>query len=320
MKAFDYIFLLRPMLIIPVWTISLLGARAALWRQRGISPFILDHFPFKPFTSNDLGLLAMLALATLLAGGIFVLNQIFDVKSDRQNKKLFLMADGHVSKHEAWIIYWLTTGVAIIGAGALNWRLGILFVAGALVGFQYSHPRFKVRADAYKSMRNNMLGHGMLAFLFGWVMYQNFNIEGVLKSVPYLLAVGAIYLNTTLPDIKGDKATGKLTYGVAWGVPKCQSISLFLIFASLVLSVMAADYSLTISAAIALPFAVAAKARRSVEYSVLTTKVAVLALSLFAALFFPVYLSILMVVITCTRVYYQKRFAMAYPELWERAG
>ncbi|MFH2056508.1 MAG: UbiA family prenyltransferase [bacterium] len=318
MKLFDYIFLLRPMLIIPVWTISLLGARAALWHDRGLSPFLLDHFPFSNFTSGDIRLLIMLGLATLLTGGVFVVNQIYDVESDKKNGKLFLLADGHLTISTAWTIYFVVTLLAIGGAFILNWQLGVLFVAGAAIGLQYSHPRFKVRKDAYKSMRNNILGHGMLALLFGWVMYQNFDIEGILKSVPYMFAVGAVYLNTTLPDMKGDKAAHKTTYALTWGVEKTQLISLVHVVAALILSIMAADYAFAIAAGISLPFFIAAKASGEISQSVLASKVAILLLSLFASLFFPPYLLLLVLTIIITRAYYAKRFSLSYPVLWER--
>lgn len=319
MKLLDYIFLLRPMLIIPVWTIALLGARSSLWRQRGLSPFRLDHFPFADFTSSDVNLLILLGLATLLAGGIFVMNQIYDVASDKQNRKLFLLADGHLQLSEAWRIYVVTTIVAIVGAFLLNWQLGILFTVGAAIGVQYSHPKFRVRKDAYKSMRNNVLGHGMLAFLFGWVMYRNFDIEGVLMSVPYMLAVGAVYLNTTLPDIKGDKAAGKATYGIVWGTKHAQNVSLALVSSAIILSIMAADYGFAIAAGVSLPFFIMARVTGEVNYSVLATKVAILLLSAFAVLFFPPYLILLLLTIVITRTYYAKRFSLDYPVLWNRS-
>ena len=62
MKLFDYIFLTRPMLIIPVWTIALLGARAAEWRSRGTDPFILDQYPFVDFSPDARQMLLMLAM------------------------------------------------------------------------------------------------------------------------------------------------------------------------------------------------------------------------------------------------------------------
>ena len=319
MRLLDYIFLLRPMLIVPVWTIALLGARASLWATRGTSPFEFDHYPFTPFVGNDLKLLLMLGLAALLSGGAFIINQIFDIESDRKNKKLFLLAEGHLSLREAWVLYAVTTLVAIGGTFLLNWQLGVLFICGALLGIQYSHPRFKVRTDAYKSIRNNVLAHGMLAFLFGWVLYQNFNIEGVLKSVPYMLGVGALYLNTTLPDIKGDKRSGKATYGIFWGVEKTQTVSVVMVTVAIILSTMAVDYGFALAAAISLPFFIAAKINGSVNQSTLATKVAILALSLFAVLYFPPYLAILLVTIIATRAYYATRFAMTYPAMREES-
>jgi 4-hydroxybenzoate polyprenyltransferase len=319
MKLFDYLFLHRPMLIIPVWTIALLGTRAALWPERSVNPFQLDRFPFADFTTGDIRLLVMLFLAALAAGAAFIINQIYDIESDRKNHKLFLLSEGHVSVKEAWALYFLSNAIAIAAGFVLNWQLAILFAGGALVGLQYSYPKFRVRSDSYKSFRNNMIAHGMLAFLFGWVMVKNFDIAGVLKSIPYMLGVGALYLNTTLLDTKGDKETNKVTYAIEWGKDKTQTIAAVLVASGLITAVMAADYAFAISAAVALPFLVAARAQNSLKLSTLSTKVAILALSLFAVLFFPIYLIFLIVTFASARLYYAKRFSLAYPVLWEHS-
>ncbi|MGB5106629.1 MAG: UbiA family prenyltransferase [Candidatus Zixiibacteriota bacterium] len=317
-KILDYIFLMRPMLIVPVWTISLLGARAALWRERGISPVTIDRFPFVDFTSSDISLLVMLALSTLLAGGVFIINQIYDVESDRLNKKLFLIPEGHVSISEAWGLYIATTAIALIGAFVLSWQLGCLFVAGAWFGFQYSYPLFKLREHPYKQCRNNIVAHGTLAFLFGWVMYLNFDIEGIIRSLPYLLAVAAVYLNTTLPDVAGDQATGKRTYGIEWGVVRTQKVAFTLVLSGALFSVMIADYAFTVTALISLPFFLVAWLKESEPLSALASKVAIIVLSIFAALFFPLYAAILAVTIIATRIYYARRFNLNYPVLTEK--
>lgn len=315
-KLLDYIFLMRPMLIIPVWTISLLGARASLWRDRGVNPMTFDRFPFVNLTTSDLNLLIMLGLSTLLAGGVFILNQIYDVESDRINKKLFLIAEGHITTREAWIAYIFTTGVAIVGAFVLNWQLGCLFIAGAWFGFQYSFPKFNLREHPYKSFRNNVVAHGTLAFLFGWVMYLNFNIEGIIKSIPYFLAVAAVYLNTTLPDLPGDTATGKKTYGAQWGVAKTQRSALYFLLGGLVFSIMTADYGFTITAVVCAPFFFwAALNPDSIAISTLASKVSIIVLSIFAAIFFPVYAAILLFTIVLTKLYYSRRFNIEYPAL-----
>jgi len=312
-KLLDYIFLMRPMLIVPVWTIALLGTRAASWRERGLTPFKLDHYPFATFQSLDANLLLMLLFGTLLAGAIFILNQIYDIESDRQNEKLFLLADGHVSVSEARVLYWVLTVIAIAGAFWLNWQLGILFIVGAGLGFQYSFPPLKVRENAYKAFRNNIVGHGMVAFLFGWVIYTNFSLEGVLKSLPYVFAVGAVYLTTTLPDIKGDVDTGKKTYAAEWGITRTIKNAAWMVVVALILSVMAGDYGFTITAGITAPVLIAAALRNSVDLALIASKIAILVLSLFAAMYFPIYFVILIVTYAATRLYYAKRFGLAYP-------
>lgn len=318
-KILDFFFLMRPTLMIPVWTISLLGARSALWRERGINPVTIDRLPWLTFTASDLNIVAMLLLSGLLVGAAYVLNQIYDVDTDQANRKLFLISEGHVSKQQAWYLYFIATAIAILGAFIVNWQLGVLFVVGAWFGVQYSHPKFNLRQNTYKSFRNNAVGIGTLAFLFGWVMYLNFDIEGIIKSIPYFLAVGAVYLNTTLPDIPGDVASGKKTYGSEWGIQKSQNVAIYMLVAGLILSVMIADYAFTLTALFSLPFFAVARVKGSVASSTLASKVAILSLSVFALLFFPIYALFLLFVIFLSRIYYSRRFGMNYPSFAEKS-
>jgi len=160
-----------------------------------------------------------------------------------------------------------------------------------------------------------MVGHGILAFLFGWVLTQNFNIEAIIKSLPYFLAVGAVYLNTTLPDLEGDKAVGKKTYPMEWGLGKTLRTSFWMIIAAVVLAILFADYAFALAAAISLPFFYAAWNHRSQTEATLATKVSILALSLFAAIYFPPYLAVVLLVVVATRIYYSARFSIKYPVL-----
>ncbi|MFQ6003827.1 MAG: hypothetical protein ACE5KJ_08780, partial [Candidatus Zixiibacteriota bacterium] len=83
-KYLDYLFVIRPVLMPPVWTILLLGHHrsAALSGQSNLPGLIL-------------------LLVTFLVGAVYLLNQIYDVESDRINKKLFFLAEGYISKKNA---------------------------------------------------------------------------------------------------------------------------------------------------------------------------------------------------------------------------
>jgi 4-hydroxybenzoate polyprenyltransferase len=71
----DYFFFLRPVLLPPVWTIALLGT-IPLHESRLLSASAWSIF--------------FLHL-TALFGGVYTLNQIYDIESDRLNRKRYFL-------------------------------------------------------------------------------------------------------------------------------------------------------------------------------------------------------------------------------------
>ena len=112
----------------PVWTILLLGHhRSAVLSGQ----------------SNLPGLI--LLLVTFLVGAVYLLNQIYDVDSDRINRKLFFLAEGCISKKNAISQTVLLNLISIIPAYFISLELGVLFTLGFLFGFFYSAPPFSLK-------------------------------------------------------------------------------------------------------------------------------------------------------------------------------
>jgi hypothetical protein len=84
---------------------------------------------------------------------------------------------------------------------------------------------------------------------------------------------------------------------------------------AVVFAILFADYAFALAAAISLPFFAAAWMHKSLTEATLATKVSILALSLFAAIYFPPYLAIVLLVVVATRIYYAARFSIKYPVL-----
>jgi 1,4-dihydroxy-2-naphthoate octaprenyltransferase len=93
--------------------------------------------------------------------------------------------------------------VSIIPAFFISLTLGVLFTLGFVLGYIYSSPPLVLKNRPFGGLFSNALGHGSLVFLIGWCANTNLSAKALLYSVPYLLAVGAIYLNITIPDIEG---------------------------------------------------------------------------------------------------------------------
>jgi 4-hydroxybenzoate polyprenyltransferase len=298
LKYLDYLFLTRPVLMPPVWTIVLLGHR----RSAVLSGE--SHLP---------GLAVL--LVTFLVGAVYVLNQICDIESDRLNKKLFFLAQGLISEKSALVEMIVLNLAAIIPALLISLQLGLLFVLGALFGFVYSARPFAIKNKPIGGLVTNALAHGSLAFLIGWSMNRSLSVESVIFSLPYLLAVAAVYLNTTVPDIQGDRATGKITFAVRWGRKKTTALSFLFVISAVVVSLITGDTPFLVAAALSLPFFLVAGINRKERAVVWSTKASILLLSAAAGIFYPWYFLILILGFVATRLYYRARFDMNYPAL-----
>jgi 4-hydroxybenzoate polyprenyltransferase len=298
LKYLDYFFLLRPVLMPPVWTILLLG-----------------HHRSSQITGNShLPGLALL-LITFLIGAVYILNQIFDIESDRLNRKLFFLAQGHISTKSAWFEMFLLDLAAIIPAFIISWQLGILFVIGMTFGFLYSTSPISLKNRPFGGLAINALAHGNLAFLIGWCMNSVLSLRGLHFSLPYMLAVGAIYLNTTIPDMEGDQRVGKLTISVKWSKGKTLILSSLLVAIAIFVSIQVNDIPFLIASSLSLPFFVFCVFNKTERHIVATTKLSILLLSIAAGFFYPWYFAVLVIGFIGTRLYYKARFNLDYPTL-----
>ncbi len=298
LKYLDYLFLTRPVLMPPVWTILLLGhARSS--RLSG---------------ENNLPGLAVL-LVTFLVGGVYVLNQIFDIESDRLNQKLFFLARGYISRKSAVVETILLNLLCVIPAFLISLQLGLLFLLGMTFGFLYSAPPFSFKNRSFGGLMLNALAHGSLAFLIGWSMNQSLSAQSLLFSLPYMFAVAAIYLNTTIPDMEGDRKAGKITLAVKWGKQNIVVLACFLVAVAITLSFLASDIPFLLASSLSFPFFVYSIFSKKERQIILATKVSILLLSIAAGIFYPWYFAVLILGFVGTRLYYKARFSLDYPTL-----
>lgn len=298
LKYLDYLFLIRPVLMPPVWTILLLGHRRS------------SHL----FGENNLPGLALL-LITFLVGAVYILNQIFDIESDRQNQKLFFLARGYISKRSACFEMMLLNFLSVIPAFIISLELGLLFALGMVFGFLYSVPPFSFKNRPSGGLMLNAFAHGNLAFLIGWSMNHSLSMRSLLFSLPYMFAVAAIYLNTTIPDIGGDRRAGKITLAVKWGKEKVIILSTILVAVAIVLSFLVKDVPFLIASFLSFPFFIFSAFSKKEREIILATKVSILLLSIAAGIFYPWYFVILIFGFVGTRLYYKARFNLDYPTL-----
>ncbi|MCK4550001.1 MAG: UbiA family prenyltransferase, partial [Candidatus Krumholzibacteria bacterium] len=151
----DYIFLLRPMILIPVWTFFLLGA----WHGSRSTGTPLGSTP----------LLAGILSFTAMVAAAYIINQITDRKTDRASGKLFLLSHGVIGLKAAWIESGILA-VSSIAAAALLLPRGftIILLAGAALGAAYSLDPLRLKKRPVLDVLANALANGVLNTLAGW--------------------------------------------------------------------------------------------------------------------------------------------------------
>lgn len=295
-KVWDYIFLARPVLMLPGWSIILLAYQRS-----------------SPDSSTTRKLLLTMLAATLLYGGVYILNQIFDRETDKINRKLFLLSEGYVSVKTAvrQMIFCFVSSLVL--SFYLSQTIGLLFSLMFILNVFYSAPIFSFKSKPVLGWLINAIGFGVLNFLVGWCVSSEFSWEAVLFSVPYFLAVSSIYLNTTLLDVEGDRQVNKITWGIKWGQAKTLSVSLVLILVTLISAILLKDLPVITTSAVVLILSVRMLVSKKTRDIVLTNKISILVLSLWAGYFYPWYLAFLIFGFLATKAYYKYRFQMNYP-------
>jgi 4-hydroxybenzoate polyprenyltransferase len=244
---------------------------------------------------------------------VYLVNQIFDRESDRINNKGFFLSREILSVPEAAVLAAGLNLAALAVSLLVSGYAFVLFVVIVILGIIYSAPPFCLKDRAWAALLANMLAHGSIVYLIGAGWNENLEWRHLIKSLPYFFAVGAIYLNTTLPDVEGDRQAGKRTIAVAYGHRFAQGLALIFVLTAAGIAVYTRDFDFLLPAIMALPLFALALDRKSIRYSVWATKAALVLLSLAAALYFWWYALILAVGFLAARVYYKRRFGMVYP-------
>ncbi len=295
----DFIFLTRPILLVPVWTFLLLG-----YYRAGGDRFVL-HSNF----------LLVFLIYTLLIGSIYILNQITDIKSDAINKKHLLLAEGIISVRSASIACVILLAVAFVFATRLPPLFFSFFLISFLFGIIYSVPPFKFKDRPILDFVINAFGYGFLNFSIGWLTQRPLSGDTFLSALPYTFAVGALFINTTILDIEGDKRSKAITTSIFLGKNNALRLSSVLLILCVASSILVKDMICLIAAVIALPLFVFAFVKDDTKYVLLSIRIGGPILVLLVGILFPYFLLLVLLVFLFLRIYYKKQFSMVYPSL-----
>lgn len=287
MRVLDFFFALRPLVLVPAWSFFLLGAAAAA---------ALEPFPVARFT----------ALTLVLCGG-YLVNQIVDRETDRVNGKGLFLQRGIFSPrtYAAGAAVCTVAGLGLAWAAhAAPWRIA---AAAALV-LAYSIPPLRLAARAGFDLGANAAGYGVLA---PWIGAGPGSPPDAFLTAS-ALAVGAVFVHTTLLDTGGDRATGKRTIGVVLPAPWARALAAALALPAPFLFGMRSWPAAAAGLITALWCAAAAVAPARCS-SRRVCMIASAAFALAAAAAWPPFAAGLAVLALATRVYYRRRFGIGYP-------
>lgn len=312
LKPLDYIFVLRPTLFLPVWTVFLAGF--FVQQKFGVAATIGTAYN-EASTSQSKNLLLVGLFLTLLMGAVFILNQIKDRNTDQKNQKLFLIAHNHLTPKAALIEALVLIAAAVVFAFNFSTNMGCLFlIILGTTGILYSFKPFSWKDRPFLGLLTNITG-AFLIFGGGWIIDGALTQRLLLHALPYACAVAAVYLFTTLPDVEGDASSEKVTFGVKYGFKATIYFGLFFEIIALISSLKLNDEIIFYPAFFSLPFFIWAAVTLRIREVLRAIKYSILLLSLTVCIKLPLYLLILAGVFFSSKIYYKLRFGMDYPSL-----
>jgi 4-hydroxybenzoate polyprenyltransferase len=318
LRVADYLIVLRPTLLFPVWTLVFLGYYWGLLdaQTRSFRPLMFPGTSMIFLLDANPQLWGTICLYSMLAGATYIINQFADREPDELNNKLYLVARGYVKppviKAEAALLF------AIAIAWAALWyynKPGYLILIGLSValGVIYSAPPFRLKGRPLLDLLANAIGYGAIAFLVGWAATAPITADAILRTLPYVLCVGAAFVNTTLPDLKGDSARGDRTTGVWLGLRRSCQLSLILLTGAILSAWLFRDGIALITGVVCLPFFVYINFNRRTTAIITATRIGILTLTFFACIVFPYYFILFAATLFFVRWYYRARFGVKYP-------
>ncbi len=298
------------MLLFPVWTILLAGFISPQLKSNDFNgtqwQLIQFHFTDSAFWWTFLSI-------TMLLASVFIINQFTDIQSDKKNNKLFLLADGLISKKIAISEIAVCITLAFLFAMLRDIHLVILcFTLFLVTGIGYSLPPFLWKDKPIAGLLVNMMG-GLLTFLIGWQIITQINLKTVLFAVPYLFAIGAVYLLTTIPDKKGDEFVGKITFAVKFDLRVTIWTAILFEIICLLTAILLKDYVMLFPAIAVMPFFIKFLFKYNLNNIILTTRFSILFLSITVVLIFPAYAVLMLAIFFLSKWYYRNRFQLNYP-------
>ncbi|MFH1213003.1 MAG: UbiA family prenyltransferase [Candidatus Neomarinimicrobiota bacterium] len=300
----DYLFIFRPTLFFPVWIMTLAGYSAFS---------IFNDKPIWWSVNIDWKVILYFVLITLATGATFILNQLKDIESDKENKKLFLISEEYIKAAVALKIAIGAIVVSLLIALILNWQLFIALAVCVLFGgYVYNYKPFVWKDKPILGVLINFIS-GLCLFLCGWIIAGHGQWRALFYSLPYLLAWTSVAILTTIPDKQGDKKTGKKTISLKYE----NKVTIWTAFVCLVLSFASGMYFhdpvISLSCLLAMPVYIIMLFRPTEAWVLRSVRYPILFIALTLCVEFPLFFIAILINFYLCRFYYISRFNLDYP-------
>ncbi len=319
LRICDYIFVTRPMILIPAWSFFLLGV--GIGERFGVG----HRDAFYGIAGGKVLVYAVLTLTFVLISA-YLANTLIDEDTDDINDKGHFLTKG-VFTHRTLIMMTLVFFfLAAYCYRLTNWSQRWPLAMSLVLALTYSLPPLRFSARPVLDLVANAVGYGGIAVVTGALC---FRIEMSLAwwlATPYMIMVGATFMHTTILDEEGDRATGKFTSTVWLGMRASSVIAAVLGVSAAAIAawqgyrgetdyvpvwVTGAGAVLYLGAAIRQAGAPRPDGYRAVSAVVVQATTAVVTIA--AAVIEPRYLAVLIPLILLARYYYRVRFGILYP-------
>lgn len=201
-KIYSYIKITRPINVLITFLVVIVAILISQINKVGLSVIIISS----------------LAAALITAGGN-VINDIFDVETDKIAHSNRVLVNGTLSKKEAAFFYNLLNIVAIILASKISIQAMLIVLLTIILLFVYSH----------KLKRMPLIGNFTVAFLTGLAFIYG-GIVSINPKAAVMPAMFAFLINfirelvKDIQDIAGDRNVDLKTFPIKYGIPRSKFV------------------------------------------------------------------------------------------------
>ncbi len=304
LKPLDYLFIFRPTLFFPIWIITLAGYSAFFLYNEGLKWWSLEI---------NWIIVANFVLITLAAGGTFILNQIKDVDTDKDNKKLFLISEDHIHPEIAKKIASISIGFSLLILLPQNVYLFLLLALFVLFwGYLYNYKPFVWKDSPIMGICVNMIG-GLVLFFIGWIMAGKVEGKVIIYVIPYLFAWGSVALLTTIPDMEGDSLHNKNTFAVLFGKKTTIWVAFIFLIIGFTVGMINKDPVISHPILLSIILYIIMLFKQTDQWVFRCIRYPMLFIALFLCVEFPLFFIVLLVNYYLSKIYYVSRFDLDYP-------